>query len=131
MRRSFCTQGYGRTLCVLSIMVVLVLTLTPGTNAAAEGAVVTIERLAGISVGITIHFPTEISGSFAGTMNGKHFDCDTIPPDSLYCVGPFPYWAGGAVLHIYSQSSGEVIFSRLLLPPPDGRPDRGTPKGST
>jgi hypothetical protein len=117
MHSLFRTQGIGRTIGMLSLIFVLVFILIPGSNAAAEGAIVYMERLVGTFVGFTIDFPNEISGDFAGTINGKHFDCETIPPNKLYCMGPFAYWSGAATLHIYVKGSGEVILSKVILPP--------------
>jgi hypothetical protein len=59
-------------------------------------------------------------------MNGKHFDCQTIPPNKLYCIGPLAYWVDSATLFIYAQGSGEVIFSKIISVPPNNG-DSGIP----
>ena len=115
----------GLIFSMLLLGIVLILTLLPGSNVAAEeDATINMERLVGTYVGITIDFPFEITGSFAGTVNGKHFNCETIPPNTLYCIGPLAYWTGPATLHIYSQGSGEIIFSEFIAAPPkNSEPD--------
>jgi hypothetical protein len=111
----------------IALVFSFMLTLIPGSNAAAENeATVNVKRLVGTYVGITIDFPTEINGSFGGTMNGKHFDCQTIPPNELYCFGPLAYWVDSATLFIYAQGSGEVIFSKIISVPPNNG-DSGIP----
>lgn len=108
-------------------LVLFALSFFPAT-VAAEGETVYIERLVGTYVGITIVFPDGIDGSFAGTVNGKHFDCEVIPPDALYCIGPLAYWSTPATLHIYSQGDGEILFSQVIsVPPKSGEPEGGPP----
>ena len=128
MHRSTRTRRFSRTIGLVALVFLLVLVMIPFSNVAAEeGNIDDVERLVGVYVGITIHFPGGISGSFGGTMNGKHFDCETIPPNTLYCIGPFAYWVGPAYLHIYDQSTGEVIYSELVEVPPKNAEPEGPP----
>jgi hypothetical protein len=126
--RSITTRKVSLFAGAVALVIVIIFTLIPGSNAAAEeDATINVERLVGTYVGITIDFSTEINGSFAGTVNGKHFNCETIPPNKLYCIGPLAYWTGPATLHIYSQSSGEIVFSEIVAAPPKNGDSNGSP----
>ena len=98
-------------------MLILLLT-TSLASALGEGSTIHVTRLTGTIVGIKIKFDSDISGDFAGVIHGKHFDCVTVGPRTLYCVGPLAYWVGSATLHIYETPSGNVILTRVISAPP-------------
>lgn len=101
----------------LSLLLILMLS-TSLVSAAGEDATVFVTRLTGTYVGIKIVFPEPISGDFAGVINGNHFNCLTVPPDTLYCIGQLAPWVDAATLHIYEHPSGNVIFSKVISSPP-------------
>ena len=102
---------------LLAILLILLLT-TSLVSAAGENATVFVTRLTGTFVGIKIVFPEPISGSFAGVIHGNHFNCATIPSDTLYCIGQLASWVDAATLHIYDHPGGNVIFSKVISSPP-------------
>jgi hypothetical protein len=102
---------------LLTTLLILMLT-TSLASAAGEDATVFVTRLTGTYVGIKIVFPEPISGNFAGVIHGNHFDCITVPPDTLYCIGPLAPWVDAATLHIYENPSGDVILSKVISSPP-------------
>jgi hypothetical protein len=82
-------------------------------------------RIDSMSVIIKITFPSEISGEFAGTLAGKHFDCVTVPPSTLICIGPFRVGPEYATLTIYDQDTKENVFAKALKSPPsNGKGDK-------
>ena len=102
---------------LLTLLLILMLT-TSLVSAAGEGATVYVTRLTGTYVGIKIVFPEGISGSFAGVIHGNHFNCVTIPSNTLYCIGQLAAWVDAATLHIYEHPGGNVIFSKVISSPP-------------
>lgn len=84
----------------------------------SDETTVDVFRIDRMSVIIKITFPSEISGSFAGTLAGKHFDCVTVPPSTLICIGPFRVGPDYATLTIYDQDTKENIFQKALKSPP-------------
>jgi hypothetical protein len=91
--------------------------------ARAESANVEVFRLLGTWIGIKILFPTEISGNFAGTLAGKHFDCITVPTHELYCIGPFRQGMDPSLLTIYDNDTKETVLEKVITSP------RGPGKG--
>ena len=101
------------------LALLLIMMLTTGlASAAGEEASVFVTRLTGTYIGVKIIFPEPISGNFAGVINGNHFDCETIPPDTLYCVGPLAALIDAATLHVYENPSGNIILSTVISAPP-------------
>lgn len=102
-----------------TFIVILILILTTSlVSAAGEGATVTVTRLSNTKIGIKIVFPNEISGNFGGVIYPNYFDCDTYPPNTLYCVAPLAYWVDAATLHIYGIPGGEVMLTKIISVPP-------------
>ena len=116
-----------RAITLIPFIAIMLALLPISIAFAADDAFVHVDPLGRSEVGITIVFPDGISGSFAGTINGNHFDCETIPPDTLYCIGPFAYWMDPSTLHIYTVPDGEVVLSKVISYPPVGGPDTGPP----
>ena len=102
---------------ILLILILLLMLTTNLASAAGEDASVFVTRLTGTNIGIKIIFPEPISGNFWGVIHGHHFSCATIPPDTLYCIGPLATWVDAATLHIYEHPSGNVIFSKVISSP--------------
>ena len=102
---------------LLTLLLILMLT-TSLASAAGEDTTVFVTRLTGTFVGIKIVFPEPISGSFAGVIYGNHFNCVTIPSNTLYCIGQLAAWVDAASLHIYEHPGGDVVFSKVISSPP-------------
>jgi len=107
-----------KTRDVLLVLLLILVFTTNLVSAAGEDATVFVTRLTGTYVGVKIVFSEPISGNFAGVIHGNHFDCLTVPPDTLYCIGPLAPWVDAATLHIYENPSGNVIFSKVISSPP-------------
>lgn len=109
----------NRKVCnvLLTLLVILMLT-TSLVSAAGKETTVYVTRLTGTYVGIKIVFPEGISGSFAGVIHGNHFNCVTIPSNTLYCIGQLAAWVDAATLHIYEHPNGYVILSKVISSPP-------------
>ena len=71
---------------------------------------------------LKITFPTDISGNFAGTLAGKHFDCITIPPNVVLCIGRFRAGSDPSFLTLYDQDTKENVLVQLVTSPPWGDP---------
>jgi hypothetical protein len=110
-------------------MVVLMLMLTTSlASAADDGTTLTINRLDNTKVGIEIVFPNGISGEFGGLIYPNYFDCETYPPDTIYCIATLPYWVDAATLHIFSIPGGDVVYSEIIsVPRKSGEPDLPSP----
>lgn len=91
-----------------------------GRAAHAQEADATVEvfRLNNPFILLKITFADEISGSFAGEMAGKHFDCLTIPPHVLICIGRFRAGPDPALLTIYDQETKEIVLQKVINSPP-------------
>jgi hypothetical protein len=114
---------------VLIIAVVFSLLGRAVVLAQGEETIVEVFPLNGNYIGIKITFPTEISGSFAGTLAGKHFDCVVVPTNVLYCMGPFRNGPDPALLTIYDQDTEEIVLREVISPPQrPGREDEPTPE---
>ena len=103
---------------VLFLVMVFSLFATSVYARQSDDPTVNVFRINRLYVLIKITFPTEISGNFAGTLAGKHFDCVTVPPSTLICIGPFRYGPEYATLTIYDQDTKENIFQKALKSPP-------------
>jgi hypothetical protein len=113
----------------LGVFLALVISLV-GSRAAfaqTETASVEVFRIFGTWVGIKIIFPNDISGNFAGVLNGKHFDCATIPSNTLYCMGPFAQWSDEGTLFIYDNVSDEIVLKKVINPPLGSQGEEVTP----
>ena len=106
------------------MLLVMVFSLfATAVHAQDEQATVEVFRVDRTFVILKITFPTEISGSFAGTLAGKHFDCITLPPNVLICIGRFRVSPDPALLTIYDQDTKENILQKVIYSP------RGEDKG--
>ena len=103
---------------VLFLVMVFSLFATSVYARQSEDPTVNVFRINRLYVLIKITFPTEISGNFAGTLAGKHFDCVTVPPSTLICIGPFRYGPEAATLTIYDQDTKENFFEKVIKSPP-------------
>jgi hypothetical protein len=65
-------------------------------------------------IGIKIVFPTDISGHFSGFINQKHFDCLTIPPRTLFCIGPLDKSERLVTLYLYLHDSQEIVLEQPI-----------------
>jgi len=81
-------------------------------------ATVEVFRVNRLFVVIKITFPSDINGGFAGTLNGKHFDCVTASSNTLICIGPFRTGPEYATLTIYDQDTKENVLQKTLKSPP-------------
>jgi len=89
-------------------------------HAVGEGATAEVTRLGGTMVGIKIVFDEPISGNYHGSVNyNSLWNCWTLPPNTLYCIGPLATWVKSATLNIYSVPGGEVVLSRTIDAPPN------------
>lgn len=109
------------------IWILLLILTTSFVSALGEDATIHVTRLVGTFVGIKIEFASPISGSFAGVLNGRHFDCVTVGTSTLYCIGPFAHWVGSGTLHIYETPGGEIILTRAVSVPPKAGETEVTP----
>lgn len=103
------------------ILVVLILILTLTTSFAAalgEDATIEVTRLDTTRIGIKIVFDAPISGNFSGVINGNHFNCETIPTNTIYCIGNLAYWVKTATFHLYETPEGTVVFTKAIIAPP-------------
>lgn len=106
-----------------SIVMLLVMVLSLfGTAAHAQDEQATVEvfRIDRTFVILKITFPTEIGGSFAGTLAGKHFDCVTLAPSTLICIGRFRVSPDPALLTIYDLDTKENILEKVIYSPRGG-----------
>ncbi|MBM3125877.1 MAG: hypothetical protein FJZ87_12530 [Chloroflexi bacterium] len=101
----------------LVLILVVILSLFAGVAHAQEGsAIVEMFSLFKPYVLFKITFPEEISGNFAGTLAGKHFDCLQTAPTVLICIGPFRD-PDPSFLTIYDQDTEEIILQKVVSPP--------------
>jgi hypothetical protein len=108
----------SRISIILFFVIVFSFFATSVSARQTEDPTVEVFRMNGLYVIIKITFPTEISGSFAGTLAGKHFDCVTLPPSTLICMGSFRVGPDYATLTIYDQDTKENILVKALKSPP-------------
>lgn len=94
------------------LITLLTLLLFTGPAAAAEEAEVTVIRLSNHYIAIKVVFPTDISGHFSGFINQKHFDCLTIPPRTLFCIGPLDKSERLVTLYLYSHDRQEIVLEQ-------------------
>ena len=113
---------------VLLIVVLMLMFTTSLASAADDGTTLTLSRLDNTKVGIQIVFPNGISGEFGGLIYPHYFDCETYPPDTIYCIATLPYWVDAATLHIFGIPGGDVVFSEIIsVPRNPGEPDELPP----
>ena|SRR5690349_13256990 len=100
------------------ILIVFLLSLFGSVvSARADEATVELFRIDKTFVILKITFPNDISGSFAGELAGKHFDCLTIPSNVLICIGRFREGSDPSFLTIYNTESEEVILQEVVTTP--------------
>ncbi|MEW6240453.1 MAG: hypothetical protein AB1564_06555 [Chloroflexota bacterium] len=97
---------------ILITLLALILTATPVL--AADAAEITVIRLNDHYIGIKIVFPTDISGHFSGFINQKHFDCLTLPPRTLFCIGPLDKSERLVTLYLYSHDLQEIVLEQPI-----------------
>ncbi|MEW6027938.1 MAG: hypothetical protein ACOYZ8_15540 [Chloroflexota bacterium] len=97
---------------ILITLLALILTATPVL--AADAAEITVIRLNDHYIGIKIVFPTDISGHFSGFINQKHFDCLTLPPCTLFCIGPLDKSERLVTLYLYSHDLQEIVLEQPI-----------------
>jgi hypothetical protein len=107
-----------RKFSIVLLLVMLVSLFGGAAYARAEVATVDVFRIDRTFILLKITFPNDISGSFAGEMAGKHFDCLTIPPNILICIGRFRVGPDPAFLTIYDQDTDEIILQKVIKSPP-------------
>jgi hypothetical protein len=113
---------------VLLIVMLMLMFTTSLASAADDGTTLTLTRLDNTKVGILIVFPNGISGEFGGLIYPHYFDCETYPPDTIYCIATLPYWVDAATLHIFGIPGGDVVFSEIIsVPRNPGEPDELPP----
>lgn len=96
------------------LITLLTLMLFASPAAAAGEADITVIRLSDHYIGIKIVFPTDINGHFSGFINQKHFDCLTIPPRTLFCIGPLDKSERLVTLYLYSHDSQEIVLEQPI-----------------
>lgn len=117
----------------LNTILLLVIGLSLFVNSAAlaqeDEPIVEVIRLTDMYIGIKITFPSDISGNFAGTVREKHFNCLTVPPNALYCVGPFRVGMDPSLLTIYDTDTGEFLLQTTIYSPKSlGNEDEPAPE---
>jgi hypothetical protein len=102
---------------VLGVVVILSLLMSATAYAQTGDAIVELFRFGGTFVGVKITFPTEISGNFLGMISGKSLNCVTVPPNVVYCIGPFQKGAGPSTLFLIDQDTKETVLQKVVSPP--------------
>jgi hypothetical protein len=102
---------------VFGLVVVFSLLISATAYAKTGEPIVELWRLSGSQVGIKITFPDGISGNFLGMLAGKALDCTTIPPNVVYCMGPFQKSAGPSTLFLIDQETKETALKQVVSPP--------------
>lgn len=102
---------------VVGLVVILSLLVSATVYAQTGDATVEVVRFGGTFVGIKITFPTEISGDFVGMISGKSLDCITVPPNVVYCIGPFQKGAGPSTLFLIDRDTKETVLQKIVSPP--------------
>jgi len=101
------------------LLVVMVFSLFAGTvSAQDEETTIDVFRIDKTFILLKITFPHDISGSFAGEMAGKHFDCITVPSNVLICIGRFRVGSDPGFLTIYDQDTEEIVLQQVISSPP-------------
>lgn len=108
--------GFRRFSIVL-LLVMLFSLFVGAVQALGDEATVEVFRLDKTFVILKITFPTEISGNFAGVVAGKQFDCITLPPNVLICIGRFREGSDPSFLTIYDKDTEENILQQVISSP--------------
>jgi hypothetical protein len=113
---------------VFGLVGILSLLISITAYAKTGEPIVELFRLGGTHVEIKITFPDGISGNFTGFVNGNAFDCATIPPNVVDCIGPYQQGAGASTFFLIDQSTKETILKQVVSPPkPPTVPSTKTP----
>jgi hypothetical protein len=103
---------------VFVVMVILSLSMNVTAYAKAAGdPIVELFRLGGTQVGIKITFPDSISGNFMGMLAGNSLDCTTVPPNIVYCIGPYQKGAGTSTFFLIDQETKNIALQKVVSPP--------------
>jgi hypothetical protein len=107
----------GKVNVVLLLAILLSIFASTAAFAQEHEAIVEVIRLTDMYIGIKITFPSDISGNFAGSMREKYFSCLTVPPNVLYCIGPFRVGMDPSLLTIYDTDTKEFLLQTTIYSP--------------
>lgn len=110
-----------------------IFSLSANTTVLADGAATPLVEPSWWSrnyVDITIVFPNNINGAFAGRLGGAtYIDCGMVDSNTLDCQGPFNWGSGPVLLVIYQNASpyNVVLTSLVYMPLNQWLPDSHRP----
>jgi hypothetical protein len=110
-----------RKLSIVLLLVLLASVFGTAVYARTDKTSVDVYRIDATFIILKITFPNDISGNFAGEMAGKHFDCLTIPPNILICIGRFRVGSDPSFLTIYDKDTDAIILQTVITSPPNNK----------